>query len=362
MSSLQELAQTNTQHAVLQRIRGLRVLRRPFERLLRAAVRDALASALPQGCGQVLEIGAGDGQLGELLPAALAERAVFTEPLAEAIEEFRNAQPGREVIQAGAEALPFGDASFDAVVGLCVLDVIDDLDGAVRELGRVLRPGGCLVHWLDMSTVLSGVFRLLEGAGLVPLPNVIDSRPGQRWPEDLLLVPSPELQMIHEVLSRNRHPFAKALEQYLTAFLSRPFPMARALREFTLLAESLDQRTALKRLFGVAYALADRPTQLRFEGFKAQPASSARFFESRLKAVLTPERGFEVERSDVKTSFELVPAAELQPLRYLSQCVGKRHEHEVVPSAFLNADAAAPRRQQTLVELGIYEIVARRLP
>src|SRR5262245_507941 len=201
MSSLPELAQSNPQHAVLQRIRGLRVLRRPFERLLKATVRDALGSALPARGGRVLEIGAGDGQLGELLPEELAGRAVFSEPLAEVVEEFRRRQPGVEVVQAGAESLPFDDGSFDAVVGLCVLDVVDDLEGAVRELARVLRPGGCLVHWLDMSTVLSGVFRLLENESLVPLPNVIDSRPGQRWPEDLLLVPTPELRMIHEVLS-----------------------------------------------------------------------------------------------------------------------------------------------------------------
>ena len=311
-------------------------------------MRDAFASALPELSGKVLEIGAGDGQLGGFLPAELAGRAVFTEPLEAAAEEFRRRQPGKEVVLAGAEALPFSDGAFDAVVGLCVLDVVEDLETAMRELGRVLRPGGCLIHFLDMSTVLSGVFQLLEGAQLVPLPNVIDSRPGQRWPEDLLLVPSPELQMIHQVLSLNRHPFAKALEQYLTAFLSRPFPMARALREYTLLAESLDQRTALKRLFGVAYALADRETQHRFEQFKAQPACSARFFESRLKALLTPEHGFQVELSDVKTSFEIVPAADVQPLRYLSQCIGKRHEHEVVPSAFLSPDARAPRRLRAL--------------
>jgi len=45
-------------------------------------------------------------------------------------------------VNGDALALPFDDASFDAVVGSEVLEHIGDDEGAIAELARVLRPGG----------------------------------------------------------------------------------------------------------------------------------------------------------------------------------------------------------------------------
>jgi SAM-dependent methyltransferase len=49
------------------------------------------------------------------------------------------------VLRAPAEDLPFEDDSFDAVVCTLVLCGVDDQPRALRELRRVLRPGGELV-------------------------------------------------------------------------------------------------------------------------------------------------------------------------------------------------------------------------
>jgi ubiquinone/menaquinone biosynthesis C-methylase UbiE len=46
------------------------------------------------------------------------------------------------LVQAGAEALPFDDASFDTVVATFVHCSIPDPPAALREIARVLRPGG----------------------------------------------------------------------------------------------------------------------------------------------------------------------------------------------------------------------------
>ncbi len=66
-------------------------------------------------------------------------------------------------------SLPFGAGSFDVVVSLSTLDHFEkaaDLDHALAEISRVLRPGGLLIVSLDNGA--NPVVRLRNG-GLLPL-------------------------------------------------------------------------------------------------------------------------------------------------------------------------------------------------
>ena len=50
-----------------------------------------------------------------------------------------------EVVEAGAERLPFGDRSFDTVVSTLVFCTVGDPEAAAAEVKRVLAPGGRLL-------------------------------------------------------------------------------------------------------------------------------------------------------------------------------------------------------------------------
>jgi ubiquinone/menaquinone biosynthesis C-methylase UbiE len=103
-----------------------------------AAVRSRVLGSLS---GRVLEIGAGTGLNVPHYPQDAD--VVFTEPDPHMARRLR--RRGVEVVEAGAEALPFPDASFEAVVSTLVLCTVPDVPSTLAEVRRVLKPGGKLV-------------------------------------------------------------------------------------------------------------------------------------------------------------------------------------------------------------------------
>ena len=186
-------------------------VRRMFDRI--APVYDAMNRVMTAGLDQrwrkatvretvqpgdrVLDACCGTGDLAVAARAAGAGQVVgvdFSEPM---LERARRKAPELEWVQADVLALPFEDASFDsAVVGFGVRNV-EDLEAGLRELRRVLRPGGRLGIleittprgflapfyrlWFDRIVPLLG--RLLPGgAAYTYLPASVRRFPG---PEDL---------------------------------------------------------------------------------------------------------------------------------------------------------------------------------
>lgn len=103
---------------------------------------------LASASGRVLEIGAGTG-------ANLAyygdgvDELVLTEPEPPMLRRLER-RAGEQslpttVLRAPAEDLPFEDATFDVAVSTLVLCGVDDQPRALRQLRRVLRPGGLLL-------------------------------------------------------------------------------------------------------------------------------------------------------------------------------------------------------------------------
>jgi SAM-dependent methyltransferase len=97
--------------------------------------------------GRVLEVGAGNGLSFPHYPATVTRvLAVEPEPHLRrlALAAASRAPVPIGVVAGVAEALPAPDASVDAVVASLVLCTVADLDRALAEARRVLRPGGGL--------------------------------------------------------------------------------------------------------------------------------------------------------------------------------------------------------------------------
>lgn len=103
---------------------------------------------LGEASGRVLEVGAGTGRNVPHYPRDIEELVLTepVEPMAKRLER-RLAREGRKghVVRASAEALPFEDASFDTVVSTMVLCSVHDVQVALGEIRRVLKPGGRLL-------------------------------------------------------------------------------------------------------------------------------------------------------------------------------------------------------------------------
>lgn len=109
---------------------------------------------LPVSAGtSVLDVGCGTGELLRRLRAKYPQAALAgLDPVEEMLAIARGKLAGSEDLRIGyADALPWPAASFDIVVSCNMFHYITHPVEALREMGRVLRPGGVLVmtDWCD---------------------------------------------------------------------------------------------------------------------------------------------------------------------------------------------------------------------
>ncbi len=123
---------------------------RLFDAAMRAAdrvgLRDARSRVAGGARGDTLEIGIGTGSNLGVYPADTAIQGIDVSAPALSVAAERADREGRAVVlvEGDAAALPFADASFDTVVATFVLCSVGDVEQSLREVRRVLRPGGTI--------------------------------------------------------------------------------------------------------------------------------------------------------------------------------------------------------------------------
>ena len=119
---------------------------------------DQLFGSLPPGAA-ILDVGCGTG---EHLKRAQRHgvEATGIEPASAMLDAARRGMPQVRIEQGVATRLPFNDAEFDAVIMIEVLRYLDrsDIELALREARRVLKPGGKLFVTLVNRWSLDGFY------------------------------------------------------------------------------------------------------------------------------------------------------------------------------------------------------------
>ena len=201
-----------------------------------------LADKWLAGRSRVLDVGTGEGQLARRLAAAGAT-VMGIDPTEAQIVEAARRGGGPAYARAGAVTLPFADGSFDAAVACLVFEHIDDVDGAIGEVARVLATGGRFVFFLNHP--------LLQTPGSGWIDDQILDPPEQYWRIGPYLLEASTIEQVEKgVFIRFVH---RPLSRYVNALADAGLTLERMIEPapppgFLARAEEYTEAATVPRL------------------------------------------------------------------------------------------------------------------
>jgi len=180
-----------------------------------------LAAEHLAGATSVVDIGTGEGQLARLAVSVGARIVVGVDPTPSQLTVARQRGGGPHYIRASAEQLPLATSAFDAAVACLVFEHITGYEAAIAEVGRVLKPGGRFLFFLNHPLLQ------VPGSGWID-DHILEEqywRIGPYLVEDVSLeevAPGVHLPFVHRPLSR--YVNALAANGMLITHMDEPEP------------------------------------------------------------------------------------------------------------------------------------------
>ena len=168
------------------------------------------------GRTRVLDLGCGDGQIARAL-AAQGSDVLGVDPTQLHIDIAIERGGGPQYLLGGATEIPADDNSFDAVVACLVFEHIDQMDEAMTEVARVLRPQGQFSFFLNHP--------LLQTPGSGWIDDHIIDPPEQYWRIGPYLVETESIEEVEkDVYIRFIH---RPLSRYINALIANGMTLER---------------------------------------------------------------------------------------------------------------------------------------
>ena len=168
------------------------------------------------GRHKILDLGCGDGQIARAL-AAQGSDVLGVDPTQLHIDVAIERGGGPQYVLGGATNIPADDESFDAVVACLVFEHIDQMDEAMTEVARVLKPRGQFSFFLNHP--------LLQTPGSGWIDDHIIDPPEQYWRIGPYLVETESIEEVEkDVYIRFIH---RPLSRYVNALLANGMSLDR---------------------------------------------------------------------------------------------------------------------------------------
>ncbi len=260
-------------------------------------------------------------------------------------------------------------------MGLCVLDALHDQPKAIVELRRVLRPGGMVLHFLDLGLAcLESLFEKILSNDQIPFPNYV-AEPAMAQSavvlssqeesvsllDDLAICERARVEAARQYLVSLSHELHEPLQQWMACCDASARDASRTFMATT--SHAAQRKTWMQQLIDIHFLMAPYPNL----SLNPQPASSLRLFQRRLAELFTEESGFQIQQSEILIAqgdscvADDLPQEAAHFARVVGQVVARRQAQPLEIGQVIVEAANNPGDSSLLVESGVHVLIARSI-